>query len=124
MKRNLILLAAAALALAVAGGALADEKQAETKKPEKLDGKALFKAHCKGCHGEDADAGEYTPMFLIIEQWERFFDEDYPETHAGLTVSADDTTRVVDTISPEMLEAIRKFCVDGAADSEHPMTCG
>jgi len=121
MKRNLILLTTAALVLLLAGGALADEKK---DKPEKLDGKDLFKSHCKICHDEDAEAGEYTPMYLIIEQWERFFDEDYLETHGGLAVSADDTTRVVDTISPAMLEAIRKFCVDGAADSEHPMTCG
>ncbi|MBU0740879.1 cytochrome c [bacterium] len=121
MKRNLVLLTTAALVLLLAGIASADEKKAE---PEKLDGKELYKADCKICHGEDADAGEYTPMFLIIEQWERFFDENYLETHRGLAVSADDTTKVVDTITPAMLKAIRKFCVDGAADSEHPMTCG
>ncbi|MBC8424800.1 c-type cytochrome [bacterium] len=122
MKRNLILLAAAALVLLMVGAGLAEEKKAE--KPVKLDGKDLYKANCKGCHGEDAEAGEYAPMFLIIEQWERFFDEDYLETHGALTVSEDDTTKVVDTITPAMLKAIRKFCVDGAADSEHPMTCG
>jgi len=122
MKRTLILLATAALVLLLAGVGLAAEKKAE--KPKKLDRKEQFIESCKGCHGEDAAAGEYAPMFLIIEQWERFFDEDYLDTHGELTVSEDDTTRVVDTISPAMLKVIRKFCVDGAADSEHPMTCG
>jgi hypothetical protein len=121
MKRISILLAVSALVLMVAGGVLADEKKDENKK---LDGKKLYISQCKTCHGEDADAGEYTPMYLIIEQWERFFDEDYVETHKGLAVSKEDTTKVVDTISPAMLKAIRKFCIDGAADSEHPMTCG
>lgn len=119
MKRHLIPLALVALLMMMAGAGLADDK-----KPEKIDGKKAFIANCKGCHGEDAVAGEYVPMFLIIEQWERFFDEDYLETHGELTVSEDDTTKVVDTITPAMLKAIRKFCVDGAADSEHPMTCG
>ena len=31
---------------------------------------------------------------------------------------------VTETISPEELEAIKKFAVDHAADSENPMTCG
>ncbi|MDO9171715.1 MAG: c-type cytochrome [bacterium] len=91
---------------------------------EKLDGKKLFKERCKTCHGADAPAGEYTPMFLIQEQWTKFFAEDYAATHKGLTVSATDTTKVLDAITPEMLEAIRAFCHEGAADSEHPMTCG
>ena len=121
MKRTMILLNVAALVLLLAGAGLADEKKAEEKK---MDGKELYKTQCKGCHMEDSEAGEYTPMFLIIEQWERFFDEDYLETHKDLTVSDEDTTRVVDFITPAMLKAIRKFCVDGAADSEHPMTCG
>ncbi|MBC8426384.1 c-type cytochrome [bacterium] len=121
MKRIFTLLAVTVLVLMVAGGALADEKKADNKQ---LDGKKLYISNCKTCHGEDADAGEYTPMYLIIEQWERFFDEDYVETHQDLTVSESDEAKVIDTITPAMLKAIRKFCIDGAADSEHPMTCG
>ena len=100
----------------LAGGAVAADKA------EKLDGKTLYKTMCKVCHGEDAEAGEYTPMYLIIEQWERFFDEDYAETHAE--AAYEDGAKVIDAITPEMLKLIREFCIEGAADSEHPMTCG
>jgi mono/diheme cytochrome c family protein len=115
--RNLIVSGMLTLALLLAATAFAGDGQ-------KLDGKQLFKERCKTCHGAEAPAGEYTPMFLIQEQWTKFFAEDYAATHAGLTVSATDTTKVLDAITPEMLEAIRAFCHEGAADSEHPMTCG
>ena len=101
----------------------------DTLTPEaiaKMKGKDLFRTFCKVCHGEDADAGEYTPMTLIQEQWEEFFDEDegWNESHAELTCPADTTELVTETITDEMLEKIREFCVDHAADSEQPMTCG
>ncbi len=113
MRRTALALALLAL---LAGGAVAADKA------EKLDGKTLYKTMCKVCHGEDAEAGEYTPMYLIIEQWERFFDEDYAETHAE--AAYEDGAKVIDAITPEMLKLIREFCIEGAADSEHPMTCG
>ena len=115
MQRTLWLLALLAV-VAVAGSALAED---EAKKTEPRD---LFKGMCKVCHGEDSDAGELTPMYLIIEQWERFFDEDYAESHKELTY--EDGGKVVETITAEQLETIREFCIEGAADSEHPMTCG
>ena len=31
---------------------------------------------------------------------------------------------VTETISPDDLELIKEFAIKGAADSEHPMTCG
>jgi mono/diheme cytochrome c family protein len=129
----LIPLAVATLALA-ASLALAAEPAAETPKP--LDGKELFKTQCKICHGAKAKAGEYTPVTLIQEQWEEFFAGTYAEVHAAVPApeAADKPAmadkpavaerKVTDLIDAASLEAIRKFCVDHAADSEQPMTCG
>lgn len=107
--------------LLVASVALGEEKVATEKK---IDGKDLFKSHCKTCHSEDADAGEYTPMTLIEEQWEEFFDELWVETHEEVVCPKDEKKTVTDMWSKEMLKAVRKFCIDHAADSEQPMTCG
>jgi cytochrome c553 len=130
------LLAAVALIGIAAAAASADDKpsspapkveptasmtQAEM---EKLSGKDLYRASCKRCHGKDSKAGEYTPMSLIQEQWERFFDEKYLETHKAVADSTHEARPVTEWITPKMLEKIRKFAIDGAADSEHPMTCG
>ena len=62
-------------------------------------------------------------MTLIQDQWERFFDEKYADTHGTLTLTGHDGN-VTDVITPAMLKAIEKFAVDHAADSENPMTCG
>jgi len=117
MKRTALILLLALVAISVASAAFAEEK-----KEAKLDGKELYVAMCKVCHDEDADAGYYTPMFLIMEQWDMFFDDDYVNTHKE--AKYEDGKTVVETLTEDMLKAIRKFCVDGAADSEHPMTCG
>ena len=65
-------------------------------------------------------------MDLIQEQWEEFFDELLAETHAEVeTVAEDDgETKLLDLLDEELLKKLRKFCVDHAADSEQPMTCG
>ena len=107
--------------LLVASVAFGEEEVAQEKK---VSGKDLYKNHCKMCHSEDADAGEYTPMTLIGEQWEEFFDDLWVETHGEVACPKDEKKTVTDMWSKEMLEAVRKFCVDHAADSEQPMTCG
>lgn len=112
-----------ALALVVVLTAAAAEDQ--PAKSRELDGKELFKTQCKVCHGPKAAAGTYTPMTLISEQWSEFFDATFAESHAK--VAAPDTTghkSVPEALDKDTLEAIRKFCVDHAADSEQPMTCG
>jgi len=121
-----IVLTAVVCAAAVA--AFAAEPDAD--KPKPLDGKALFKTNCKVCHDTKAAAGEYTPMTLIQEQWEEFFTGPYAEVHGQVAAPAaadkpeQAALKVTDVIDEATLEAIRKFCVDHAADSEQPMTCG
>ena len=91
------------------------------KKPKGVD---LYKEYCKPCHEEDSENGEYTPMTLIQDQWNRFFEEDYVETHSGVMDPNRDSQPVTQVISEEDLELIKQFAVDHAADSEQPMTCG
>lgn len=91
---------------------------------KELTGQQAYKAYCKPCHTADSPNGEYTPMTLIAEQWERFFRTKYEPTHAALVDSHHDNKKVSEVITPALLEKIRKFAVDHAADSEHPMTCG
>lgn len=117
----IVLTLIASLAL-LCSPALADEEKPVEKEP--LSGKELFKNHCKICHGPEAEAEEYTPMSLIQEQWEEFFDELWVETHGEVVCPEDSKKKVTDMWDAEMLKAVRKFCVDHAADSEQPMTCG
>ena len=65
-----------------------------------------------------------TPMTLIQDQWDRFFDEKYEGTHGEVAYPEHDNKPVTEVISDDDLKAIRKFSIKGAADSEHPMTCG
>ncbi len=88
------------------------------------DGKELYIEFCKGCHEADSPHGEYTPMSLIQDQWKRFFDRKYVRTHKGVIDEKHGGKPVTETISPEDLELIKEFAIKGAADSEHPMTCG
>ncbi len=121
MKRmTVVLLALTLVALSVAPTWAEDQAE---KAPE-LTGKDLFKAHCKVCHTEDSDAGEYTPMTYIMEQWEEFFDELWTETHGEVACPKTEGKKVTDMMDKDMLKKIKKFCVDHAADSEQPMTCG
>lgn len=123
MKRLAVALLLLAFSMTVAGAAFADEDA--QKDPKKMNGKELFRAECKVCHAEDSDWGEYSPMELIIEQWEEFFDDGvYEKTHKEVLSTTDAEKTVLETIDEDMLKKIRKFCIDGAADSEKPMTCG
>ena len=88
------------------------------------DGKELYKQYCKPCHGPDSDNGEYTPMTLIQDQWERFFDEKYVTSHEDVLDPDHDNQPVTEAISEEDLEILKEWAIDHAADSEHPMTCG
>jgi hypothetical protein len=91
------------------------------KKPK---GNDLYKEYCKPCHEVDSDNGEYTPMTLIQDQWSRFFEKNYVDSHSGVMDPKHDNKPVTEVISEEDLEVIKNFAIDHAADSEQPMTCG
>jgi hypothetical protein len=122
MKRNRWLLFILVFAVLTVG--LADVGAAKRGKKKKADGKKLYKELCFPCHGEGSENGEYTPMTLIQDQWDRFFDEKYVPSHEEVLDPNHDNKPVTEVISDESLQAIQKFCIKGAADSEHPMTCG
>ena len=110
-----------ACVLMIASAAVAGD---EEKSLDKMDGKDLFRSECRPCHTEDSEFDHYTPMTLIADQWDEFFDEYYLETHEDVNSANDETKKITEVLTDELLKKIRKFCVDHAADSEQPMTCG
>ena len=124
MKKLITLVILAATLLTVAA-VMAEEKEMDhAAKLAEMDCKAIFKNVCKSCHAEDADAGEYTPMTLIMEQWDEIFQDTYVETHQEMACPKDETKMLTDVLTEDALKKVQKFCVDHAADSEQPMTCG
>ena len=87
-------------------------------------GQTLYRDNCKSCHEAGSANGEYTPMTLIGVQWERFFDRKYERSHRDVISDIHGGQPVTEGISDEILETIRNFSIDHAADSENPMTCG
>jgi len=84
-------------------------------------GRALFKKNCRVCHdGKTEGAPLLQPAELIIEQWERTFadEEDVTECVPRVKEKTD-----VELTEQDLLD-IKQYLVDGAADSEQPMTCG
>ncbi len=114
----------ALLIFGILGIGFADTAMAKRKKKKGPDGRALYKEYCKPCHMADSDNGEYTPMSYIQDQWTRFFDEQYEETHKDVLDPNHDNKPVTEAISDDQLQSIRDFAINAAADSEHPMTCG
>jgi len=96
---------------------------AEPVAPKDMDGITLYKTYCKVCHTADSEHGEYTPMDLIMDQWDEVFDA-MDESHAEAKLETTDGESVPAFLGGKLLDRIRKFCVDHAADSEEPMTCG
>lgn len=134
MKKLLIFLVLTVALLAVSAAFAADkdtkdapadgDEAAMMAKMAKMEGKDIYKQMCRQCHGPDSDAGEYTPMALIMDQWDEFFADTFAESHKDVVCPKDDTKKVTDVFTKEMLKKVQKFCVDHAADSEQPMTCG
>ncbi len=137
MKRFLILLAALALAASIvtaqeAGNEAANSDSTDAAKAEateqvkplaEMDGQELYRHTCKSCHAADSPNGEYTPMSLIMDQWDEVFDG-FAESHAEVKLEKLGDEPLPEILTDEMLSRMRKFCIDHAADSEQPMTCG
>lgn len=90
-----------------------------TANPRK--GRALFKKNCRVCHdGQTNGVPTLQPAELIMDQWERAFKDDNDV--------AECVPRVKEKTGVELTEQdlldIKQYLVDGAADSEQPMTCG
>lgn len=112
---------AALLTVGIVGLVLALPGLAKDKAPT---GRELVQQYCKTCHGPESKNGEYTPMTYIQDQWEEFFSDTYKDSHKNVVDPKHNNQKVVDEITPKMLKKIKKFMIDHAADSEHPMTCG
>lgn len=110
-------IAAALLVSAVISTPVLAENAAE-------EGQRLFREHCRHCHDKGSVNGKYTPMTLIQAQWERFFDKKYERKHRKVNDDKYGGVPVTEAISPEVLEKIRTFAIDHAADTDQPMTCG
>lgn len=104
------------VALSLSSGAMAAKK--------KVSGQDLYKEFCKPCHQADSEHGEYTPMTLIQDQWTRFFEDDFVDTHKDVMDPDHGNVPVTKTLSEDELKVLIDWTVDHAADSEHPMTCG
>ncbi len=84
-------------------------------------GKAFFKKNCRVCHdGNTADVPALEPAELIAEQWERAFTKD--DDVAECVPRVKEKTGV--ELTEQDLLDIKEYLVQGAADSERPMTCG
>ena len=84
-------------------------------------GKAYFKKNCRVCHdGKTADAPALEPAELIIEQRERAFTK--KDDVAECVPRVKEKTGV--ELTEQDLIDIEAYLVQGAVDSERPMTCG
>lgn len=87
-------------------------------------GKVLYIDNCKPCHGPNSPDGEYSPLTLIQDQWERFFDKKLVKSHQDVMAPDREGKKLLEVLTEKELKKIRKFTIDHAADSENPMTCG
>ena len=114
--RRITVLFGIALIGLLAATAVSAGSKANTRK-----GKAYFKKNCRVCHdGNTADAPLLEPAELIIEQWERAFTK--KDDVAECVPRVKEKTGV--ELTEQDLIDIEAYLVQGAADSERPMTCG
>jgi mono/diheme cytochrome c family protein len=84
-------------------------------------GKSYFKKNCRVCHaGSIEGAPVLEPAELIMDQWERAFTD--AEDVAECVPRVKEKTGV--ELTEQDLLDIKQYLIEGAADSEKPMTCG
>ena len=86
-------------------------------------GKELYRANCHGCHDKGSSNGYYAPMTLTQDQWRTFFKLRLIPSHKNVT-EPKSGKKLLEFLTPDGLKAIQRFCIDHAADSEQPATCG
>jgi cytochrome c5 len=87
------------------------------------DGKTLYRNNCKVCHDKGSASGTYSPMTLTQDQWKKFFTGKLIPAHQSV-VHPTSNKKLLESLTPDEMKAIQNFCVDHAADSEQPATCG
>lgn len=87
------------------------------------DGKLLYRSNCKVCHDKGSANKQYTPMTLTQDQWRRFYSTKLIPAHKT-AVEPKSGKKLMELLSPDQIKAIQRFCIDHAADSEQPATCG
>jgi cytochrome c5 len=87
------------------------------------DGKLLYRSNCKVCHDKGSPNGQYTPMTLTQDQWRKFYSSKLVPAHKN-AIEPKSGKKLLEELTPAQLKAIQRFCVDHAADSEQPATCG
>lgn len=88
-----------------------------------LNGKELYRNNCKVCHEKGSPQGQYTPMTLTQEQWRSFFKMKLIPAHKN-AIHPKAGGKLLELLTPDQMKAIQRFCIDHAADSEQPATCG
>lgn len=87
------------------------------------DGKVLYRTNCKVCHDKGSANGTYSPMTLTQDQWKKFFTVKLVPSHQSV-VHPTSNKKLLESLTPDEMKAIQNFCIDHAADSEQPATCG
>ncbi|HVO64727.1 MAG TPA: cytochrome c [Terriglobales bacterium] len=94
-----------------------------TLSAQNLNGKELYRNNCKVCHDKGSANGQYTPMTLTQDQWRSFFKVKLIPEHKNV-LHPKAGGKLLDLLTPDQMKAIQRFCIDHAADSEQPATCG
>lgn len=90
---------------------------------QNANGKELYRNNCRVCHEKGSANGQYTPMTLTQDQWRAFFKLKLTPAHQT-AVNPKTGGQLLEQLSPDQFKAIQRFCIDHAADSEQPATCG